>query len=491
MNGLSLSAIGIDATDGYLKAVHLARRGRRVSLLRSWRIPFFQAPDPLQGALDALSSLARSAHLSALPRIVVALPDRGHLSRTYLVPAMESERIEDLVRYEVLSELRLPPEDVAIRHHVRKGVVESRVHAFACPQRHLDAFAATLRLNRVPFDEIHPPAYALASFVEHEQPLGRDRILLGVGQTATHLVLMTEDGLWTRHLPIGLMHPDGAAGLAQQLRGEIEDARLRLLPTDRSFQPVDVVLTEEGALDAGLTSALARTLGLKITRFAELPRIVTPSRALRDAPTPEQTLAMGKAFGLALTGLGLARFPCPLVAASAVRDTARRLPLAAASLLLSAAGLLVVTSLAERRVRLLEQALPTSLADEVRDLQGRHDALLAEQVQLGTLNDNLMRLAQRRPAVLSVRHALARVAELAADRGERTLHVDQVSLTAADAVNAGILRLVLHASASYDGSLRTGLELAFAGSPGQVDVSGPDASAFPGLSRWIVEVDLP
>ena len=37
---------------------------------------------------------------------------------------MDADKVEEMVRYEVLSEVGVPPDDVLVRHHVRKGVTE-------------------------------------------------------------------------------------------------------------------------------------------------------------------------------------------------------------------------------------------------------------------------------------------------------------------------------------------------------------------------------
>ena len=59
MSVLATTSLGVDVSDGTLKAVLLARRGRRVSLLRAWRVGYGHEPDPVQGGLGALAKETR------------------------------------------------------------------------------------------------------------------------------------------------------------------------------------------------------------------------------------------------------------------------------------------------------------------------------------------------------------------------------------------------------------------------------------------------
>ena len=490
MNLPGSSVYGVDVTDGTLKAVQLVRRGRTLRLVGSWRIPYHRDEDPARGAVKALRTFLQTARPDGLAQLVLSAPDRGHVSRTYLVPAMDPGRVAELVRYELLAELQLPEEDLLLRHHVRKGVVEQQVHALALEAGPVNAFLSALQAERVPFDELQPPGYALASFVEHERPLGRDRVLLGVGETSTELVLMREDGLWTRHLPLGRAQEEDPARLAERLALEVEAATRFLLPRDVEFKPVDVVLTEEGALGPQLTTELKRVLRLPVTRFGELPRIDT-DHLKHGSATEAQTLAMGKALGLALTGCGLARFPCAVVRGTPRRDATRRLPLAGVSLTLSALGLLGVTQLAVARADALEDALSGDLPGEMRALVARSDETRGQLSDRLARADGLLSLARRRPAVLAVRTALSRVAEVVAGRGSETLHVDSVWLSTGDGGRPGVLTITLDADPRRDEALPGALAESFRGVPGEVAVEGPERAPTPGLSRWTVEVTLP
>ncbi|HTE05030.1 MAG TPA: hypothetical protein VK824_02460, partial [Planctomycetota bacterium] len=51
------SAVGIDLSDGTLKAVRLERSGRRVTWTASWRLGCAGEADPHAAALDALARL--------------------------------------------------------------------------------------------------------------------------------------------------------------------------------------------------------------------------------------------------------------------------------------------------------------------------------------------------------------------------------------------------------------------------------------------------
>lgn len=491
MSLLGTSSIGVDVTDGTLKAVKLVRRGRKVHLVGSWRVPYHRQTDPLQGALDALRTFASQAHPDGLTSVVVSAPDRGHFSNTYRVPTMESDRLGEMVRYEVLSQLGVPAAEATVRFHARKGVTEQQVHAVAFDPGRLQEFEQSLRAQRFPFDEIQPPGFALGSFVEHEHPLGRDRVLLGVGQTASELVLLREDGIWTRHLPFGLAGGDSHAVLAERLAAEVGSAVAHLIPDDVAFRPTDLVLTEEGALSAALTTELGRALALPVTRFGELPHISSGRRLGQGSATEAQTLAMGKAIGLALTGLGLARFPCPLVAGNPRRAASRLLPVAGLGLVLSSMGLFGLTQLSMTRADTLAATLAEDLPGEMQDLYRRSQETRAELGALQARADGLLALAGRRPAVLAVRTALTRVAEVVATRGSETLHVDSVWLAPGDPARPAVLTITLDADPSRDEALAAQLPETFRGVFTEVAVDGPREAPERSLSRWVVEISLP
>ena len=83
---------------------------------------------------------------------------------------MEQDRLDELVRYEVLAGLGNPDADVIVRHHVRRGVEESQVHAYSLPRAVVDDYRDRLSKHRISFDDLETPGFALASFVEAEAP---------------------------------------------------------------------------------------------------------------------------------------------------------------------------------------------------------------------------------------------------------------------------------------------------------------------------------
>jgi len=487
----SETSLGLDLIDGTLKAVLLARRGRRVELLRTWRIPYSHEPDIVAGRRLALRRFVDAARPGAWPRIVVSAQDRGHFSQTYLIPSMQAERLEELVRYEILSTLGVPEDELIVRHHVRKGAVECQVHALAFDKQRVHGGAAELREFKMPFDELHPPGYALASFVEHQMPLGRDRILLGIGELSSQLVLLREDGLWSRHLSLGLAHDSSETSLAKRFQAEVEAAVSFLLPPDRLFRPADIVLTEEGALSPALTGALRKTFGVPVTRFDALSRIIVGRRANFGNQTSAQALSMGRAYGLALRGLGIGRFRCPPLLADPRRTSARRLPLAAASLVLSAVGLVGVSLLAWDRVDTLQGALPPSVTSEMRANVERRGRLAAQVAQVKGSVETLDDLVARRLATLSVRPLLARIARLAERRGDEVLHVESVWVAPRDGRRPGRLELQLAASASFDDVMAERMQVAMTDFDSNWTLTGPTRDPTRRLSMWEMEIELP
>ncbi len=488
MSVFGTTAVGIDIGDGTLKVVKLTRRGRKVKLVRAWRLPYYLEADPADAALAMLAGLWSQFGDGA--RLVVGAPDRHAFTTTLLVPTMEADQVADLVRYEILRSIGQPEDEVLIGHHVRKGVVEQQVHAFALQRREVDALRADLASRGLAFDSMETPGFALASFVEHERPWGRDRVLLGVGELATQLVLLTEDGLWARRLPLGLADAENAVDLAERLSAEIDAAARFFLPGDRTFEPQDLVLSEEGALDASLTGALKRITGRNVLRLGAFERIATPWRMDWNDQRPEETLCMATASGLALAGVGLGRFHCPALGGDPRRESARRLPLVAATVVLSAAGLLTATELAEARTAQLESTLSPDLSSELVRLDESWAS--AQRQRAGHIDEGeaLLAIGRRRPATFLVRRMLALLAPLADERGVSTLHVESLWLAPWEPQRAGALSLTLHVDPSMDDTLGERLQRAFRSQFEDVRIRGPEAAPVPGTSRFVVEVTL-
>ncbi len=485
MSLLGPSALGIDVSDGTLKAVLLRRRGRRVTLLRTWRRPC--ADDSDEAAARAAAELLLRLRPAAGTRVVLSLPARGIFSRTYMIPVLEAARTADLVEYEVLSELGQPGADLLIRHHVRKGVGQQPVAAYALRRRDVQAFVGALDGARAAWDAFETPGFALASFVEFEQPKAADRILLGVGRLATDLVLLTDTGLWTRHLPLGLAHAD-APQLARRLHAELLDAVSFLMPPDRPFRPVAIVLTEEGALDPRLPAALRAATGVNVERVAELQRVGASWRLQHDEQSHEQALSAGKAFGLALGGVGLGRYRCPVHEGNPARESLRSLPLVTTGVAAACAVLLGLGPLSRAWTAEFNETLPIRLEGEIADRHAARVRLERERDRLAVQAESLLELGRTRGATFALRRALGVLGKVVEERQERALHLDQAWL-ATDA--PAVLKLTLHADPAFDDSLADRLVRAFRPDFGDVAVTGPEPAPVGGLSRFTVEIRLP
>src|SRR6185503_672273 len=109
----------IDVSDGTLKAVQLQGSGRRLTLRRTWRMPL--AGDTAADRADAVATFLRRVRPAGSTRLVLPAPAEESVTRTFVVPVMDAARVTELVRYELLSELGLPDEDLVIRHLARPG----------------------------------------------------------------------------------------------------------------------------------------------------------------------------------------------------------------------------------------------------------------------------------------------------------------------------------------------------------------------------------
>jgi len=488
MSVLGHSAIGIDVSDGTLKAAQLSRSGRRLTLRRTWRLPLLRPADP-ECQAEAVALLLRRVRPGTGTRLVLSAPAEESVTRTYMLPVLDAARLAELVRYELLAEVGVPDDDLLIRHLARRGAGEQPVHVYALRRRRLEALQAALARRGVDVDDWELPGFALLSFVELERPAARDRLLLGVGHTATDALLVTDTGLWVRHLALGL--DSGAPEeVAARLAAEAEAAARALLPADRPFRPQQVVLLEDGACDARFAGALKKALALPLVRVDSLQRVHAALLLHHADQTPEQALSSARAFGLALAGLGAARFRCPAIEGSPRREALRLGPAVAASVLVAAAALLLLGVQGEARARELQSALPISLLGELRDRDRHGEELHAEIAGAQAAADRLLALARRRPAVLLPRHALDALGSVTLERGGQPLHLERLWLDTGDAGQRGVLSLTVQASSAFDGQLGDRLQRALRAEFPDAVVRGPDALPVGGLSQWTVEIAL-
>jgi len=488
MSVLGEAALGVDVSDGTLKAALLRRNGRRVTLLRTWRAPLPEHADTAALA-EALAAFVRRARPGAGTRVVVSAPAEDSVTRTFQLPVVDAARLGELVRYELLSELGLPDDDLVIRHLARRGLGEQPVHVYALRRARLHGLQAALGARHLRPDAFELPGWALASLVEHERPAARDRVLLGVGRTASDIVLLTEVGLWARHVDLGLATapPDV---LATRLRDEYEASVPGLLPIDQPFRPAEAVLLEDGACDARFAAALKHALGLPVTRLDALERIESSWRLAHEGQTAEQALSSARALGLALAGVELARFRCPAAGGDPRRAAVGLLPAAALAVGLAGGSLLVLGLQARAMTRELQSTLPISLLGDLRDRARDLDAKRAAVAEAQAACDELLALARRRTAVLAARPVLAVVSEIAGERAGHALHVERAWLDSGAAGQRGLLSLTLLASPRLDEQLGErllrGLRIAYP----DVTVHGPEPAPGSELSQWTVEVGL-
>jgi len=488
MSAFGGAALGIDVSDGTLKAVRLSRRGGRLILQHTWRLEIAERPD---AELEALRALVQQARPGPGTRIVISAPTRGLFSRTYTLPAMSGERVAELVRYEVLAELQQPADDLVIGFVARRGASERPVHAIALRRAQVDAFRQKLAEHGVPWDDLEPPGFALAAYVDLERRSRGDRVLLGVGRTASQLVIQSAGGLWARHLPLGLRDAEPDV-LAERLRDEIDAALVWCVPSDQRFRPDELVLSEEGALDARLTGALKRVLTMPVVRIGELTHIRASWRLRHSGQDAAQALSMGQAFGLALAGVRASPLRCPVVEGESRRAAARRLPAVTASVLMAAGSLFVLGELSRIWADRLEATLPLRLKDELVDRVHEREQLLAESAQLERRALAIEDLARRRVTVLQARRALASVAQLVASRDPaQRLHIEQLWLSAAESGRPGTLSLTLHADPALDADLGPRIQAVLRPEFGEAQVNGPEPAPTGDLSRWMVDVALP
>ncbi|MEW6741119.1 MAG: hypothetical protein AB1486_00020 [Planctomycetota bacterium] len=391
------AAWGIDYSDGAVKAVRLVRRAGRLVIRRAVRVPYagpgeWTAP-PRNGLGEAeregLLRLLREVKFPVSDKVVMGFPSPGVFQKVVTVPPVGPDRLEEVARYEALSLLPDPPNEVYLRHKVLRGRTESEIPALCVAVRRdrLDGVVEDLRRLGFDPDGVELEPLAAASFLERDQAPIPPYLALQVGRLRTDLIFGLERGTWTRSLPSGVgalasqeqaPKPVAVARLARTLAREIFAAMAHHFGSPTAWRPRELLLLGDSADLPGLAEALRRSLAdlpvETLRRFQHLTVHPDVPDDLRD-----KLPLWGTALGLALTGLGRAPLGLSLIAPNRAREARRLAPFASCAAFVAGALLLMLTLFARQQATALravafpsDDLLPAAMAARFEKMQAAY-----------------------------------------------------------------------------------------------------------------------
>lgn len=393
-------ALGFSVVDGAVAAVSLERRAFKVVVTRARRIAWARPEDgasrPRVGleprALAALKALLSEIGRPVLERVCVTYPGLGTVTRWVEVPAMNSEQVVDMARYELLRTLRGSPDDyrVVLEPAASRGGDAVGVCAAAVPKSHVRAFLADLEEAGLGFDALLPAPAAVYAFARYDRPHAGDRVLLHVGLRATDIVYEHAGGFVYRTLPLGVVgligRSDDRLEATRRLCDRVaqEVGRGVRFHFPGGFHPDQVLLLGEGAFDEDVVAHFDRQYPGRLVRCDRYHRLLADPRAGQGpGGTGERDPA---AVGAALVAARIVPAPLLLFPFDRPRAATRRLPaLAAAALALTTVSLLA----ARREIVWAEAASEARVRPSLAELKSR-----AEREDL--VRSRTQRLARRR-----------------------------------------------------------------------------------------------
>ena len=204
-------AWGIDVGDGTLKAVRLRAERRGLRVVRTVEIPYHDpfletktAPSPLdRRAAAALDQLIEHERFKDTDRVLVGFPSFHVMEGVVMIPRVEDEKREDMIRFEVNDLDKVLPQPL-IRRNRPLGFVSSdleRVAFLSAPKTEYEAFLERLQVTGIPYDGIYSSCAALAGMAvlsprqtaSGQQTGGSQRdgnavLILSIGYSAAEIV---------------------------------------------------------------------------------------------------------------------------------------------------------------------------------------------------------------------------------------------------------------------------------------------------------------
>ncbi|RIK66314.1 MAG: hypothetical protein DCC65_10095 [Planctomycetota bacterium] len=336
---------GIDVGQCLLKAIKLQRAGDQVELLAFDVVEHSQILSQVEGdstavIIESLKTFISRNNLSDA-RVVLSVPGQQTLTRFTKMPPVEPKKIPDMVQYEATQQIPFDIDEVVWDYQVftDKDSPDVEVGIFAIRKELIRNYLTTFTDLGIEPMIVQTSPMASYNAARFEQPadMPESIVLLDMGALATDLIIMEQNRIWARPIPIGGNRFTEALVSAFKISFAKAEKLKRTAATSKyarqvfqAMRPVFADLVSEvqrsvgyytsthrdakigrviGMGNAfklpGLQKFLQQNLQLEVDRFSGFKKLTTGGQE-KSPGFVDNILSLPVVYGLALQGLGLA-----------------------------------------------------------------------------------------------------------------------------------------------------------------------------------------
>ncbi len=203
---------GIDLGESALRAARAESTGERIVITAFDVVEYKQLLSAPGADREALLRQALSTFLSrnqiGKEKVLVCMPGHTALIRFVNLPPVDRSAIPDVVRYEASVQIPFPLEEVNWDYHpIDRGFVpgeQVEVGLFAMRKGQVAEFLSHLTAIGLEPDGLAVIASALYNYIQFDlPPAATANVIMDMGATNTVLLILSQDTIWTRNLPVG------------------------------------------------------------------------------------------------------------------------------------------------------------------------------------------------------------------------------------------------------------------------------------------------
>lgn len=276
-------AWGVEVGAQAIKAMKLGKHGNEVALLDFDIMPFKQVlttPDlnveeAIRVNLDALAT----KHEFDKSTVVVSVPGHMAFARFAKLPPIEASKVKSIVAYEAQQQIPFPIDEVEWDYQVfaQEDAPDIEVGIFAITKERVAKVLSNYRAVGMRVDMLTLSPVAVYNAFAHENAGGTGHgtgtVYLDIGTTSTDIIVVEDETIWLRTLPLGGNHFTQA--LMKQFKISFAKAEKLKFEAATSKYAKQIYQAMRGVFN-DLVTEIERSLGFytSLNREAELTRIV-------------------------------------------------------------------------------------------------------------------------------------------------------------------------------------------------------------------------